>query len=113
MTMKKGRLSKEEMRYITASLDSMVVEDIAKHLDRDVESIDSFIKRKLKKGLTVEEEAAFDLEDRPYWNELTSQFTSDELELFKYHWARIISQFKDDVFPTEEHRWWTLSSWKY
>ena len=29
-------------------------------------------------------------------------FTEDELKLFQYHWARIISQFKDDVIPTEE-----------
>lgn len=100
--MKKGRLSKEEIRFISASLDSMTTEDIAKKLDRDVESIDSFVKRKLKKGLSIEEEVAFELEDRPYWKELESQFTLEELELFKYHWTRIIAQFKDDVFPTEE-----------
>lgn len=100
--MKKGRLSKEEIRFISASLDSMTVDDIAKRLDRDVESIDSFIKRKLKRGLSIEEEVAFELEDRPYWKELENQFTFEELELFKYHWTRIIAQFKDDVFPTEE-----------
>lgn len=100
--MKKGRLSKEEIRFISASLDHMTIEDIAKKLDRDAESIDSFVKRKLKKGLSLEEEVAFELEDRPYWVELQSQFTEEELELFKYHWTRIIAQFKDDVFPTEE-----------
>lgn len=100
--MKKGRLSKEEIRFISASLDHMTIEDIAKKLDRDSESIDSFVKRKLKRGLSLEEEVAFELEDRPYWIELESQFTNEELELFKYHWTRIIAQFKDDVFPTEE-----------
>lgn len=100
--MKKGRLSKEEIRFISASLDSITTEDIAKKLDRDFESIESFIKRKLKRGLSIEEEVAFELEDRPYWKELESQFTLEELELFKYHWTRIIAQFKDDVFPTEE-----------
>jgi hypothetical protein len=100
--MKKGRLSKEEIRFISASLDSLTTDDIAKKLDRDVESIEAFIKRKLKKGLSIEEEVAFELEDRPYWKELESQFTLEELELFKYHWTRIIAQFKDDVFPTEE-----------
>ena len=39
---------------------------------------------------------------RPYWSELQQQFTEEELKLFQYHWARIISQFKDDVIPTEE-----------
>jgi hypothetical protein len=100
--MKKGRISKDEERIIARLVNSVTVEDIAKQLDRDVESIDNFVKRKFKLGLTNEEAAAFSLESRPYWNELTSQFTGDELELFKYHWSRIIAQFKDDVFPTEE-----------
>lgn len=100
--MRKGRISKEEERTIARLVDSMVPEDIAKHLDRDVESVNNFIKRKFKVGITNEEAAAYSLEDRPYWIELKAQFTYDELELFKYHWSRIISQFKDDVFPTEE-----------
>lgn len=100
--MKKGRISKEEERTIARLVDSLTVEDIAKQLDRDVESIDSFVKRKFKVGLSNEEAAAFSLEDRPYYYELKSQFTDEELELFKYHWSRIIAQFKDDVFPTEE-----------
>lgn len=100
--MKKGRISKDEERIIARLVDSLTVEDIAKQLDRDVESVDQFIKRKFRVGLTNEEAAAFSLESRPYWSELTSQFTGDELELFKYHWSRIIAQFKDDVFPTEE-----------
>ena len=100
--MKKGRISKDEERIIGKLINSLTVEDIAKQLDRDIESIDNFVKRKFKVGLSNEEAAAYSLESRPYWTELTGQFTHDELELFKYHWARIISQFKDDVFPTEE-----------
>ena len=100
--MRKGRISKEEERTIAKLVDSMTPEDIAQQLDRDVESVANFIKRKFKVGLSKVEMAAYSLEDRPYWTELKAQFTTDELELFKYHWSRIISQFKDDVFPTEE-----------
>ncbi len=100
--MKKGRISKEEERIIARLIDSMTVEDIAQKLDRDVESIDNFVKRKFRVGISGEEAAAFSLEDRPYYHELSGQFTDEELELFKYHWSRIIAQFKDDVFPTEE-----------
>jgi len=100
--MRKGRISKEEERYIERSYKDLAAEDIAKHLDRDVESVSQFIKRKYRANLTLEEAASFSLEDRPYWNELQLQFTNDELELFKYHWSRIIAQFNDDVFPTEE-----------
>jgi hypothetical protein len=99
---RKGRISKEEERYIERSYKDLTVEDIASHLDRDVESVSSFIKRKYRANITLEEEAAFSLEDRPYWYELQSQFTNEELELFKYHWSRIIAQFSNDVFPTEE-----------
>ena len=100
--MRKGRISKEEERTIARLLNSLTPEDIAKKLDRDVESVIDFIKRKFRVGITKEEAAAFSLEDRPYWSELQEQFTVSELDLFKYHWSRIISQFKDDVFPTEE-----------
>ena len=100
--MKKGRISDEEGRTIARLADSLPVEDIAKQLDRSVNSVEEYIKRKLKIGLSKVEIAAYSLEDRPYWIELEAQFTESELELFKYHWSRIISQFKDDVFPTEE-----------
>jgi len=100
--MRKGRLSKKEVRYITDHANTMSVDNIAAELNRDPSSIEAFIKRKLRLGLSEEEEMEFSLEDRPYWSELRQQFTESELELFKYHWSRIISQFKDDVFPTEE-----------
>ena len=98
--MKKGRLSKAEARYITENAGKTPIEEIAANLDRDPSSIESFIKKKLKIGLSELEQAAYELEDRPYWSELEGQFISEELDLFKYHWGRIISQFKDDVFPT-------------
>lgn len=100
--MKKGRFGKDEMKYIESKLLTDSVNDIAKHLDRDPESVENFIKKKHGKGATREEMAAFDLDNRPYWSEVRQQFTEDELKLFKYHWARIISQFRDDVIPTEE-----------
>ena len=100
--MKTGRLSKEEKRTITRLADSVTVEDIAKKLDRSIDAENDFVKSELKIGLTKQEFAAYSLEDRPYWIELKSQFTDDELKLFKYHWSKIITQFKDDVFPTEE-----------
>lgn len=100
--MRKGRLSNDETQFITDNADNMGPEEIATALDRDPASIAMFIKRKLRLGLSEEEEVAYSLEDRPYWSELKQQFTTEELELVKYHWSRIIAQFRDDVFPTEE-----------
>ena len=100
--MKRGRLSNDEARYITENAEDISIEEIAANLERDPTTIENFIKKNLKIGLSDFEQAAYDLEDRPYWIELRQQFSQEELELFKYHWGRIISQFKDDVFPTEE-----------
>jgi hypothetical protein len=100
--MKKGRISKEEEAIIEKSIGTMSYEDIADKLDRDPESVEKFIKRKFNVGASKEEKAAFELDQRPYWVEVKQQFTEDELKLFRYHWARIISQFRDDVIPTEE-----------
>lgn len=100
--MKKGRFSKEEERTIGRLINSMTPEDIAIQLDRDTESVVNFIKRKFNVGTSREEQAAYSLENRPYYKELRQQFTDEELELFKYHWSRMVSQFKNDVLPTEE-----------
>tara|TARA_R100001463_G_scaffold40_6_gene172 strand:- start:870 stop:1655 length:786 start_codon:yes stop_codon:yes gene_type:complete len=100
--MRKGRISKDEDRLIGSLLNSMTIEDIAKELDRDINSIEDYIKRKFKVGISREEAATYSLADRPYYKELKQQFTEEELELFKYHWSRMVSQFKNDVLPTEE-----------
>ena len=54
--MRKGRLSKAETRFITENANTLSVEAIAEELSRDPKSIESFIKRKLKLGLSEEEE---------------------------------------------------------
>ena len=109
--MKKGRISNEETRYIKANIEKGY-KAIANDIDRDPESLLEFIRKKVAEGKIKcpswmgnqndEEQAQYGLTVRPYWAELQKQFTEDELKLFKYHWARIISQFKDDVIPTEE-----------
>jgi len=110
--MKKGRISKEEEKFIKENI-VLGHQQLATKLDRDPDSVLGFIRKKVAKGdisippwldenATYETQAQFDLTFRPYWRELKQQFTEDELKLFQYHWGRIISQFKDDVIPTEE-----------
>ena len=109
--MKKGRFSKDDIYYIKENI-NLGFEEIATQLDRDPSSVLGFIKKKVAKGdfehpIWMEEQediekAKYNLTFRPYWSELKQQFTEDELKLFQYHWARIISQFLDDVMPTEE-----------
>ena len=82
----------------------MSVLDIATHLDRDPASVESYVKDKI--GNTTlddrEIEALHDLQNRPFWKDLEKQFSEEELQSFLYHWGRIITQFRDDVLPTEE-----------
>lgn len=108
--MKTGRISKPEESYICDNI-NLGYRKIAQVLDRNPDSVLDFIKRKIAKGEIKkpdwandqsEDQAKYDLTFRPYWTELKQQFTDEELKLFQYHWARIISQFQDDVIPTEE-----------
>lgn len=109
--MKTGRISKPEESYINENI-SIGFRKIAENLDRNPDSVLDFIKRKIAKGElqkpvwmsgeTDQDRAKYDLTYRPYWIELKQQFTEEELKLFQYHWSRIISQFQDDVIPTEE-----------
>lgn len=110
-TMKKGRISKQEESYIKENLEAGF-EKLAGELNRDPDSVLEFIRRKVVKGdfknpswldaHDPQKQAEYELTIRPYWSELRKQFTDEELQLFKYHWSRVVSQFKDDVTPTEE-----------
>lgn len=108
--MKKGRISKEDEGIIKDNL-HLDLESLGKRVDRDPHSVGEFIKRKVASGDFVapswidergEDTAHYNLLSRPYWNELKQQFMDSELELFKYHWVRVIGQFNNEVIPTEE-----------
>lgn len=102
--MRKGRLDLSEQQYIKDNIKSMHYETIASILDRDPKSVKLWIQQNL--GFTAsdkkEVEAYNELKDKAYWRELESQFNEDELEMFVFHWKKMWSQFKDDVFHTEE-----------
>ena len=104
--MRKGRFSKQESKFIEENADILSYEEMATHLNRDPDSVENFAKNKLGKNVTKSREfelrAGYDLKSRPYWKDLKEQFSKSELEMVVYHWGRIISQFKDDLLPTEE-----------
>jgi len=102
MTLKKGRISKKEDEFIQENMEVLSASEIAASLNRNPASVEDYIKKNYNIGTTVEEEAQYKLKDRPYYYELKSQFDEEELELFGYHWTRIVSQFNNDVLPTEE-----------
>ena len=85
--------------------EKMTPEAIAEHLDRDVDPVIKYLKRIGKTANTVQAmtvQAEYDIKGRPYWKELKTQFSEEELELFLYHWKQIVAQFRKDVMATEE-----------
>lgn len=102
--MKKGRFSNEEMEFIEANAEVLSVDQIATHLDRDPDSVKDWIGKKIGFSAKQKKEAevANELKSKPYYRELKHQFTDEELDMFEFHFKKMWSQFKDDVFHTEE-----------
>ena len=102
--MRKGRLDLSEQKYIKDNIKDMSYENIATVLDRDPKSILEWIKQNV--GINAndrkEVEALNELKQKAYWRDLEGQFTEDELEMFLFHWKKMWSQFREDVFHTEE-----------
>jgi len=102
--MKKGRFSTSEMKFIEANAEVLSPDKIATTLDRDPDSIREWISKKIGFSPKQKKEAvaANELREKPYYRELIQQFSADELEMFEFHFKKMWSQFKDDVFHTEE-----------
>lgn len=102
--MKKGRFSKKEMEFIEANAEVLSFNEIASQLDRDPSSIEFWIETNIGFTPKQKKEAAVanELKSRSYYKELKNQFNEDELEMFEFHFKKMWSQFKDDVFHTEE-----------
>lgn len=99
----KGRLTKDEKKFISDSAGKMNPSDIAKSLNRNVKSIIKYMKDNgLMKNYISAQYSNNSLSKTPYWLELVRQFDEDELRLFEYHWERVINQFQQDILHTEE-----------
>lgn len=102
---KAGPWSAEEKAFIVENADKMTFEEIARRLKRNPESVHKYLNKighKTVKSEKVVTNPEYDIKRSPLWKVLKTEFSEEELELFLYHWSRIISQFKDDVLPTEE-----------
>ena len=102
--MKKGRFSVDEMSFIEAQAEVLSPDQIAEKLDRDPASIRDWIEKNIGCSASQKKEAAVanELKAKPYYRELSNQFSAEELEMFEFHFKKMWSQFKDDVFHTEE-----------
>ena len=97
--MKKTKFKTEELEFIKKNFNNMPMQDIAKRLDRTLEQV---VEKANILGLYGDEDSAFNLEERPYWDQIQKQFNAEELNFFVHQWNQIINQFKGDVFHLEE-----------
>lgn len=98
-----GPWSREEKEYIAENCAKKSPQEIALELRRNSDAVTKYIKQYHAYAFS---EAArvgeYDIKRSPVWFDLENQFTKQELNMFLFHWTRIISQFRDDVYPTEE-----------
>ena len=109
MPRKRGKLSTEEENQIKQSVSAgLKLEDIALNLNRTLDTIERYCKRK---KLTYREmsEEVYDntilkskLEERAYWPQVQQQFSEEELEYFVETWIEMIKQFREDILYAEE-----------
>lgn len=99
---KSGVWSNEEVRFIEEHHQILTPEEIARKLKRNPRTVRKYIERKFGMTFLSIKSTEYDITTSPVWADLRKQFSSDELKIFLHHWHRIINQFKDDVYPTEQ-----------
>jgi hypothetical protein len=100
---KRGPWSATEKQYIAEKCSTMTAGEIAARLQRNAEAVSKYILDNHASSFTESARSAeYDIKRSPVWKDLERQFTKEELNMFLFHLGRIISQFRDDVYPTEE-----------
>lgn len=107
---KKGRLGHPEMNFIRENIKILGSQEVARRLNRSRHVVEEFA---MNEGLVydaklndekavVQAEINMELRNSPEWEALKMEFTEAECDYFAHRYGKIMSQFKDDVWPTEE-----------
>lgn len=99
---KRGPMSEADKKYIADYYLVKTPQAIATALNRDPLFIKKYIKTKFGTVHQASDTAHNTLKGSPIWDEIQSQFSDEEIRLFTFHYSRFITQFRDDVLPTEE-----------
>lgn len=108
MSLKTGRLTKEEKRTILELSEKLTAQEIADRLGRRLVNIEKFLEENGQATSHIEDDDDKRLlkllHDRPYWEMTKLQFSDKELTLFELSWIRLYKQFAEDVEWTEEQQ---------
>jgi hypothetical protein len=100
---KRGPLTRDDKKFIADNHEKLSLQEMAITLRRNPKTIESFIQEHYGSHFQERAKVAeYDIQNTPIWKDLIDQFTERELDMFLYHWGRIVSQFRDDVYPTEQ-----------
>lgn len=100
---RRGPWSRREKEYIAANAGRMSATQIATALQRNAKAVENYIIEHHSSSFQETAKGAeYNIQSSPVWKDLEKQFSEEELRMFLYHWGRIVSQFRDDVYPTEE-----------
>lgn len=94
--MRGGRLGASEKQFITENAKSMTDEEMAKKLNRRVETIKPF-REKIYNTTPVTQTAVETLRTMPYYREIELQFNKREIEQFEAYWSEFYIQFGADI----------------
>jgi translation initiation factor 2 beta subunit (eIF-2beta)/eIF-5 len=98
---KRGALNKDEKSYIEKFRLKKTTEEIALDLGRSPSIVERHL---LEQGGHDPNGGLIErLRSRPEWANFQLQFSAEELDLFVYHYLRLMRQLgEDDIIPTEE-----------
>jgi predicted transcriptional regulator len=108
--LKRGRLGKAETNFIRDRAGKTPIAEIAAELNRDAGTVRTWIQENMAidigasgEAVPIEEnEIRNELRSSPEWEELKQQFVESELKSFERQYSKLMSQFRNDVMPTEE-----------
>lgn len=98
MEKRRGPWSGEEKKFIEDNHKLMSSEEIAEQLGRNADVISKYI----EDNFGAVSLANYDIKKSIVWRDIKAQFDDKEQELFIYHWNRMINQFQNDVYATEQ-----------
>jgi len=103
--LKTGRLSIEDIDYITKNAHKPI-EELAAKLQRTPDIIGKYIRLNAGETNTKDafgaKETQLDITKLPFWTNIIAQFNVDEQNQIKFEWNRLVEQFMGDVTPTEQ-----------
>jgi hypothetical protein len=105
-----GRMTKEDHAFILRNMGKLTIAQMAAHLGRRESAIEKFLRSNAitRSPQKVEPETASamadartELKKTEAWKRIRQEFSEDELRFFEEQYLSFMSQFQNDVLPSE------------